>query len=302
MRVLIGITTHNRAGMLPKAIESALAQSYPLKHVAVFDDGSTDDTPALRAQYPEVRWYRAEDPRGYLPARNQLMRETDADLYFSLDDDSWFMTGDEIEIGVGILREQPEVAAVAYDILEPARPVSVEHGGMRLAHAVKGCGSLLRLSAAREAGFFIPSPGSYGGEENDLCVRLLDLGHEIIFMPGVHVWHERTILARDIPEQWRSGVCNDLVFALRRCPYPMVLWFVPAKILNHLRYAVRRRLLRPYLKGIFLFLRSMLALVATRDAVRSETFREFSRRSRGFAPAPVTVVMPPVDWAVDTTP
>src|SRR5881628_341303 len=42
--VSVIIPTHNRAGIIGRAIESALEQSYPNIEVIVADDGSTDDT------------------------------------------------------------------------------------------------------------------------------------------------------------------------------------------------------------------------------------------------------------------
>ena len=41
-KVLIGITSKNRASILPKAIQSALGQRYSDMEVAVYDDNSTD--------------------------------------------------------------------------------------------------------------------------------------------------------------------------------------------------------------------------------------------------------------------
>ena len=280
MKVLIGITTHNRAAILPKAIESALAQDYEDKEVAVFDDASTDGTRELQASFPQVRWYRVEETQGYLPARNQLMSETDADFYFSLDDDAWFIKGDEISLGVKLLNERPEVGALAYDILSPDRPTPVEREAPYATHMYIGCGHLLRLKAAREVGYYTPSPGFYGGEEKDLCVQLLDRGHEILFTPGVHVWHDKAMLARDLPAQHASGVCNDFVFAFRRCPYPMVLWLIPGKILSHLKFAVSNGFVQPCVQGIFLFFRSIGKLAPTREPVSTTAFREFLRRSR----------------------
>jgi glycosyltransferase involved in cell wall biosynthesis len=90
LKVLIRITTKNRAAILPKAIESALNQDYPHTEIAVFDDASTDETPLLQAQFPAITWYRVEKNQGYLAARNQMMRDTDADLYFSLDETPGF--------------------------------------------------------------------------------------------------------------------------------------------------------------------------------------------------------------------
>lgn len=280
MKVLIGITTHNRAAILPQAIQSALDQDYPDKEVAVFDDASTDGTPDLQSRFPQVRWYRVEQQQGYLPARNQLMSETDAEAYFSLDDDAWFMQGDEISRGVELLAERPEVAALAYDILSPDRPAPVERSAPYATHMYIGCGHLLRLSAAREAGFYTPSPGFYGGEEKDLCIQLLDRGYEILLLPGVHVWHDKAMLARDLPAQHRSGVCNDFVFAYRRCPYPMVLWLIPGKVLSHLKFAVGNGFVQSYIQGMFLFFRSVRKLAPTRRPVSPLAFKEFLRRSR----------------------
>jgi glycosyltransferase involved in cell wall biosynthesis len=280
MKVLIGITTQNRAAILPKAIQSALEQDYADKEVAVFDDASTDETRELQARFPQVRWYRVEESQGYLPARNRMMSEADADLYFSLDDDAWFIKGDEIALGVKLLAEHREVAALAYDILSPDRPDRCERTAPYKTHTFIGCGHLLRLSAARELGYYTPNPAFYGSEEKDLCVRLLDRGYEIMYLPGVHVWHDKAMLARSLPAQHRSGVCNDFVFAFRRCPFPMVLWLLPGKVVSHLKFAIGNGFVRPCLAGMFLFLKSVRGLVRTREPVSSLAFREFLRRSR----------------------
>ena len=66
MKVLVGISTRNRAELLIKAIQSALDQDYSNIEVAVFDDASTDDTPQLKTLYPQVRWLRSDKPQGYL--------------------------------------------------------------------------------------------------------------------------------------------------------------------------------------------------------------------------------------------
>jgi len=278
MKVLIGITTHNRADILAKSIQSALAQDYPDKEIAVFDDASSDDTPRVRARFPMVSWYRAERNMGLLAARNKMMRETDADLYFSLDDDAWFLNGDEVSRGVAVMNERSEVAALAYDILSPDRPNPIERGAPRKTHMFIGCGHMLRLSTVAGVGYYTPSPGMYGSEEQDLCIRLLDQGSEILFLPGVHVWHDRTMLARDSASQHASGVCNDLSFAFRRSPFPMFFWIVPAKMLSHIRFGVTHDLLKPCLNGIRVFFRRIPELILTRKPVRTAVYKEFRRR------------------------
>jgi GT2 family glycosyltransferase len=263
-----------------KSIQSALDQDYANKEVAVFDDASTDSTPLLRDGFPQVRWQRVEKNVGYLAARNQLMRETDADLYFSLDDDAWFVRGDEISVGVAFMASQNEIAAVAYDILSPDSPKERDRSAPYTTHCFVGCGHLLRLSAVKEVNFYTPNPGHYGAEEKDLCLKLLDRGHELVYLPGVHVWHAKSEQARDLAAQHRSGVCNDIVFAFRRCPLPMVLWLLPGKFVSHLRFAVTNGFVGPCLRGMKMFFEALPALTSTREPVSSTAFREFRRRSR----------------------
>ena len=53
--VSICIPTYNRAGMIGKAIQSALDQSYPNIEVIVVDNASTDDTRSVVASYGDKR-------------------------------------------------------------------------------------------------------------------------------------------------------------------------------------------------------------------------------------------------------
>ena len=302
MKVRIGIVTHNRADILPSAIRSGLGQNYPDIEVVVFDDASTDHTPELCAMFPEITWIRSDVAVGYRDARNQLMRETDADAFCSLDDDSWFLEDDALALGVRALENNAKLAAVAYDILDEGTPDRRARGIEQPAHTFIGCGHLLRLGAVEEAGFYESVPGSYGGEEKDLSIRLLDLGYEVELHHGVHVWHDKAMTARDVASQHASGVSNDLAFAARRFPAFTALWGIPGKILSHLAFAIRFGLtpdskrsafdrsivqqvgrwgfLAPTLRGGFQFMSSLPGVLRRRHGVRPATLRTYLRRSR----------------------
>lgn len=278
--VRVGIVTRNRAESLPKAIRSTLAQSYPNTQVVILDDASEDTTPALRSRFPQLEWRRFESSRGYMEGRNELMRTPGADYYISLDDDAWFINGDEIAIAVEYLEENPRVAALAFDILSPDRPHSRLRSTPRPAHIFIGCGHVLRTSAVAAAGFYTACPGAYGSEEKDLCLRLLDQGWDVRLSPGLHVWHDKSPAARDRFAQYRSDVCNDLAFALRRSPLHIAGAMLPMKVLAHLRFALSHRLLTACLEGIGLFSRTAAATWRARQPVRTRTLFEFVRRSR----------------------
>ena len=302
MKVRIGIVTRNRAEILPESIRAALEQDYPYIEVVVFDDASTDGTPQLETDFPTVTWIRSDIPIGYREARNRMMRETDADAFCSLDDDSWFLESDAIEIGVNALLSNGKLAAIGYDILDEGTPDQRERGKIQASHTFVGCGHLLRLAAVAEAGYYESVPGTYGGEEKDLSIRLLDLGYEVELHHGVHVWHDKTMTARNVGDQHASGVSNDLAFAARRFPAVTAIWGIPGKIVSHLGFAVRFGLrpnskrsafdkgivdqigrwgfLGPTSRGIIEFVKTLPKTLKRRRGVRPATLRTYLQRSR----------------------
>jgi glycosyltransferase involved in cell wall biosynthesis len=278
--VLAGITTRNRAHILPNALDSLRATRWPGLAVTVFDDASTDGTPALRDLYPEFRWLRHEQPAGIIESRNELMRTAGTEFFLCLDDDAWFLQGDELGLAVVHLQANPATAGVAFDILSPDRPEPVARTHPVPVAMFIGCGHLLRLSAVAAAGYYASAPGAYGSEEKDLCLRLADEGLTIDRLPGVHVWHDKAWADRDNRPLHRSGVCNELVMTLRRCPLPDLLLVLPLKLASYLWFWLRQ----PFyfvagLNGLADFIRHFGPAWQTRRPVRRDTFWRFRRHS-----------------------
>lgn len=278
--VLVGIVTRDRADILPKALDSALAQVVPELKVAVIDDGSTDGTRGLAPRFPGVSWTHRESSQGYMSARNELMARDVFDFFVSLDDDAWFLRDDEIVTAVRYLNDHPEVAAVAFDILAPDQPEPKAVGTPEPVPMFIGCGHVLRLSAVREVGAYESVPGSYGGEEKDLCLRLMDAGYAVVKLPGVHVWHDKSPVARIIPQQHRSGVCNDLVMTLRRTPSAVLPAALLAKLFRHMAFSWRNGLMDSCIAGFGLFIQTLPDMWKSRRPVRMETIRAYMKLSR----------------------
>jgi glycosyltransferase involved in cell wall biosynthesis len=282
MKVCIGITTKNRCDILPKAIESALQQDYDDKEVVIFDDGSTDKTDSIKDQFPEVRWMQSEHSIGLLEARNALMYSTDADLYVTLDDDAWFLEGDEIRLAVDEFLKNDKLAVVAFDVLQRGtkRFNPVPRSKPIATNVFIGCGAMLKIKAVLESGNFVAFPVRYGHEEKDLSIRMIDKGYSLVFMPGVHIWHDFTPLERNLESQRTSLITNDLIFQYRRVPSVFVWVVLANNIIRKLRsnddsYSITKN-------GIDAFFKQMSSQKDKIQRVKSSTYMKYRKISKSF--------------------
>jgi GT2 family glycosyltransferase len=278
--VIVGIATHNRAELLRTTINSALGQSHRPLRVTVIDDASSDETPSLRQEFESVSWERLECGQGYVRARNRMMLKAREDYFVSLDDDAWFVQGDEVALAVDFLEHHPKVAAVAFDIVSPDHFSEASRGARTSVAMYIGCGHMLRLSVVKELGGYAEFPDTYGVEEKDFCLRLIDAGYGIIKLDGVHVWHDKASLSRNLFKQHRSGVCNDLALALRRVPVGLVIPVIVLKIMKHLVFALRGGLFLACLQGVRDFMFAAYELWHARCPVRFSSLTQFYRLSR----------------------
>ena len=101
MLVSVVIPTHNYGQFLSRAIDSALAQTYPFIEVIVVDDGSTDDTRERLEPYRDRIRYIYQDNRGVSTARNVGIRNAKGEWIAPLDaDDIWHPNKTRLQLDV----------------------------------------------------------------------------------------------------------------------------------------------------------------------------------------------------------
>ena len=108
------IPTYNRKSILPRAIDSVLAQRFVPHEIIVVDDGSTDGTAAwIRKTYPTVTLVE-QDNCGVSAARNAAIALATGDWIAFLDsDDSWHP--EKLLAQVNALREAPDAVLIHCD-------------------------------------------------------------------------------------------------------------------------------------------------------------------------------------------
>jgi GT2 family glycosyltransferase len=169
--VSIVLATHNRADLLPLALDSALAQAYPDLDVLVMDDGSTDGTREVLAGYarrhPPERFRFESHPnmgqartlnRGYDMARGEIVG------YLSDDD---VVAPRLVSSLARALRERPDAVAAypAYRLIDEAGalldtwlPLEYTPTTALCRHdTIIGPGGLVRREALEASGGWDPS-------------------------------------------------------------------------------------------------------------------------------------------------
>lgn len=128
--VSVIIPTYNRAHLLKRAIDSALAQTYENLEVLVIDDASSDETEYVVGSYrdPRVRYFRHCTNRGGSAARNTGLQLARGHFVAFLDSDDEWMP-EKVERHLEVFRKHPE-----YDVVYSAVRDVYPDGSFRIRH------------------------------------------------------------------------------------------------------------------------------------------------------------------------
>ena len=209
-KVSVVVACYNGARTLKACLEAATSLKYPDYEVILVDDGSTDSTPEIAAQFPTVRYLR-HDNLGLSVARNtgiaaslgEIVAFTDADCR---PDEDWlyYLVGDLVAsrfAGIGghnLL--PPEDSWVAASVMvSPGGPAHVMLTD-RVAEHIPGCNMAFWKWALEEIGCFDPVLRK-AGDDVDVCWRLQQRGYQLGFSPAGFVWHYRRSTVRDYLKQ-----------------------------------------------------------------------------------------------------
>ncbi|MEJ2618564.1 MAG: glycosyltransferase family 2 protein, partial [Ignavibacteriaceae bacterium] len=113
--ISVVIPTYNRAGLLKKAVESVLAQTYRNIEVVIVDDGSTDNTKEVIRSFNDNRivFIEHSNNRGGTAARNTGIKSSKGSWRAFLDsDDIWLET--KLEEQVKVIPGLPDDYAVIH--------------------------------------------------------------------------------------------------------------------------------------------------------------------------------------------
>jgi glycosyltransferase involved in cell wall biosynthesis len=115
---LVSVVTpaYNQADFLRDTLESVLEQDYPRIEHQVIDDGSTDKTPEILAEYADRIAIERHENRGQTPTINKGWERAKGEILTWLNSDDTFLPG-AVSKAVEYLNAHPDVAIVFGDTL-----------------------------------------------------------------------------------------------------------------------------------------------------------------------------------------
>jgi glycosyltransferase involved in cell wall biosynthesis len=121
--VSIILCTFNRAGLLPRALDSVLSQTYSAWELIIVNDGSTDETVSIiekyRKQDDRIRAIHQSN-RGLSLSRNIAMEHASGEYFALIDDDDEYLPT-HIEKRIEYFQNNPDVDIV-WGGLDPQGP------------------------------------------------------------------------------------------------------------------------------------------------------------------------------------
>jgi GT2 family glycosyltransferase len=237
-RLTIGITTRNRPEALQRCLRSLTVVAHLSPEVFVFDDASTpsvsDQIGAWDVPVP-VRVLRDDSAPGVVVGRNRLVAAASAPAVFLMDDDAAFHDAESIERALRLLDADRQIGAIAFaqcDLAGTRWDEGMQPGRSSVAcyiAAFIGFGHLISREVFNAVGGYRESL-VINGEEKELCLRLIDAGYRIVYLPDALVIHQPDPASRSKQRYLRNITRNDCLIALYNEPLHRLAWLVPARL------------------------------------------------------------------------
>lgn len=272
------IVTRNRCAILSECLGRLLEQTTQPNEILVVDDCSDDATGTLvKELFPEVRYMRLGQRKGYIHARNLGVASAASEWVLFLDDDSWFAEQDGLAKAVRHTEQLPEAGVLAFNIAGPSGKLlwQPEKAPYSTASHI-GCGAMVRRRAFETVGGYM-EPFYYMGEEEELSLRMLDAGWKTVALPGVVVYHAQSPKNRSWPRIRYFGHRNAVLREMLRCPARYLPCYFIGTWLSNSVYNIRKKMLLTDFKVLADVPWMLGVMLEHRRAVMPHCYQEWRR-------------------------
>lgn len=224
--VSIVILSFNRRDEIRDALRSIAEQDYGPVEIIILDNGSTDGSvEMLRAEFPSAKLIESSENLGACAGRNRALESASGSLILQMDNDATLSPANAISMMVDRFSQEDDLGIV-FTRVEDADTGRAYRPGYGSAYVedefytwrFHGCAAMIRREAIDKAGYYLPEEFFRAAEENDLAVRVLDAGYNVLYLPAAVAHHKLSPRARDTGEIVLLTVRNNLRVAWKLYP------------------------------------------------------------------------------------
>ncbi len=228
--VSLVISVWNRRDDLRENLTAICAQTRAPDQVVVVDNASTDGTPEMiRAEFPEVQLIEMPHSRYGACETFNIGFASAFGEYVGILDDDVVLPPDFIARMLGEFEAEPDTTVLlSPKVVEPEMPDwykdSPAVNTPRYMSTFRGCGSMAKRAALREAGYYDERFFIFGNER-DLTTRFLNLGYRVKMVPSIEVFHKAPFGMRHGARSLYYHVRNFWLWSFKYLPWSRVLSF-----------------------------------------------------------------------------
>ena len=226
--ISIIIVSYNTADLIGSCLDSILINDNISKEIFVVDNASNDRSVDLvQRSYPSVHVIENVKNRGFAAANNQVLPQCKGKYIFFLNPDTE-VASDAFSKSISFMDANPHIGLAGTKIINPDGTlqwsVSYKYPGQKYTASelselpgkiacVLGASMIGRSELIKEIGGFDEDFFLYG-EDQDMCLRIRKLGHEIGYIDSATVVHlggqsEKNSLSSEV---WKKKIRAEYVF------------------------------------------------------------------------------------------
>jgi GT2 family glycosyltransferase len=276
----IGITTKDRWDDLAITLDSLRENGLHRFETIVIDDGSTKPMPrTFRGRFHWVRFHRSESSQGCIVQRNRLAELLTAELYLSLDDDSYPAPGAQLDQAAAWLTAKQDAAALTFAICSTSE-VSSYMFHERQPYPVRyfiGCAHMVKRQLFLRLRGYTETLGHLYCEETDFALKAWKEGFKVYKYPSVVVIHTQSVFGRNAANANRLLTRNLIWVSAWRSPYLFFIVEVLFRVLRMFRLKTHRLHWHAVLHGYFEALAGLPKVAQFRDPVPLRSYLAWLR-------------------------
>ncbi len=216
----------------------AACQPAPDEILVHVDAGGQACADAIRAQFPQLRVFESQTPTGPGGGRNKLVSEARNEIVASFDDDSYPFDSSYFERARRLMDEHREAALIGANIIHRGEPVIDDIHAVIQAASFISCGVVFRRADFLAAGGFVPLTVAYGMEEEDISLRLIEGGKQLLKSSRLRVFHDTDLNHHKSALITSGSISNLALLAFLR--YPLAYWpYGALQIANRVFWCLR---------------------------------------------------------------